>query len=396
VTMQQYKKPILQAVSLRKPWPGRTAILAIAAVFVLFGLYWFSKGFEAQKPPASAPISVSVASVEREDIPNKISLVGTVYAYETVALKSRIDSQITKVAFKDGDLVKEGQILFELDKSIINAQLNQAEANLKRDEAQLENAQAQFERYRKLAKKGFASGEKMDEAEATFKTQTAAVNATKAMKDSIRAQLNFTIITAPITGRAGIINVTRGNTIKANDPGPLVTINRVKPIRVQFAIPQRYYDALREASQGAIQVTAQRSSDGTVICIGELEYIDNTINSTTGTFNARASFENEAEKLWPGMFVNVSIILGTDRDVLVIPQVAVQNSQDGTFVFAVDAANNKAVRKPVEVLRMQDNKAIIKAGLTAGESIVVDGLLKLSDGSTVEISAPATDGKSQK
>lgn len=398
--MRKYKNNIIDSKELQKSLVSnlgnvakdtrkRNVIIAMVVLACCI-IYLLSANWDAKKTGViSAPVNISVSKVIAEDVPNAVSLVGTVYAYETVAIKSRIDSQVTVVHFKDGNVVKEGDVLFELDNSILAAQLNQYTANLKRDEAQLENSRTQYERYLKLSKKGFASGEKMEEASAAFKTQIAAVNATKASIDSIKAQIDFTKITAPISGRVGTINVTRGNTVKANDTQPLVIINRVKPILVQFAIPQRYYDALRQAGDGGVEVTAQRSSGGQAICVGKLEYIDNMIDSSTGAFNARAVFENADENLWPGMFVNISILLNIDKNALVIPQVAVQNGQEGTFVFVVDEAGKKAVKKPVEVLRMQDDKAIIKNGLQVGESVVVDGLLKLSDGSLIEISVPS-------
>ncbi len=195
-------------------------------------------------------------------------------------------------------------------------------------------------------------------------------------------QLKFTNIVAPISGRAGTINVTRGNNVKTND-STLVTINRVMPIFVQMAIPQRYYDVLRGASGGNIAVTAQRSSDGQLISTGKLEYIDNMIDSSTGTFKARAAFSNTDEQLWPGMFVNILITLGIDQNAAIIPQVALQNGQEGVFVFVADTTAKKAVKRNVEVLRTQDNKAAIKSGLQAGEKVIIDGLFKLNDGSAI-------------
>lgn len=369
---------------------NKTPFIIASLVVALAGYYFFG-GKNNKTPPAPPSVSVTTTTVLQQDMPNIITLVGTVYAYETVAVKSRLDSQVTAVHFKDGDAVKEGTALFQLDDSVLKAQLNQYEANLRRDEAQLDNAQAQYVRYQNLAKKGFASKEKMEDAQATYKTQEAAVNATKASIDSVKSQLAFTTIKAPISGRAGTINVTRGNNVKANDTAPMVTINQVSPIRVQFAIPQRYYDALRAASNSTIAVQTKRS-DGQDLATGKLEYIDNNIDTATGSFVARAAFENADEKLWPGMFVNVSILLNMDKDALVIPQVAIQNNRDESFVYAVDSATKKAVKKPVEVLRVQDNNAIIKSGLNAGESVVIDGLLKISDGALVEISTP--DNKS--
>lgn len=383
--MAQYKKKIsvgdVQSFSI----PTNKKLLIGIVIACGIAAYLWQGGNESGKQGMSnAPVSVSVVNVEKQDVPNKVDLVGTVYAYESVAIKSRLDSQVTGVYFKDGDEVKEGSVLFQLDDSVLKAELNQYEANLKRDEAQLENARAQYMRYQNLAKKGFASKEKVEESVASFKTQEAAVNATKASLQSAKAQLTFATIKAPISGRAGTINVTRGNNVKANDAGALVTINRVKPIRAQFAIPQRHYDALREASKDVVDVTVQRS-DGQRICTGKLEYIDNNIDTATGSFIARAVFENTDEKLWPGMFVNVVITLNIDKDALVIPQVALQSVRDENFVYILDNEGKKAIKQTVQVLRTQDNKAIIKDGLKFGDSVVVDGLLKITDGAAVEV-----------
>lgn len=350
--------------------------------------------FTAEKPKdASAAVRVSVASALRQDVPVQLSLVGTVVAHETVAVKSRLDSQIVGVLFKDGENVKEGQLLFELDDRTLSSQKKELEAGLQKEKAQLINTRLQYERAQKLFKSNTVAQSRVDDTRAAYEAQLAQVGATQASLDSTQVQLSYTKITAPINGRAGTINVTRGNNVKANDIQALVTINQVSPIRVQFAIPQRYYDKIKTAmSAGELPVAAKRS-DTTDEVKGVLEYVDNAIDAGNGTFAARASFANEDEKLWPGMFVNVTLLLGINKDVLTIPSVAVQGDEDNHFVFVTDPDGKKAVRKPVTVSDISNNLAIIESGIDDNTRVITDGLMRLTDGGTIEIATPGSEKK---
>lgn len=357
------------------------------ALAILASFWWYSHGSSDKNNPASAAVRVTAVAAARKDVPVTVPLVGTVVAYETVAIKSRLDSQVTDVLFKDGDAVREGQILFKLDDRALKAQIQQLTADLEKEKAQLVNTQLQYERAQKLIQTRAVAPAALDNARAAYGAQQAAVAAAQANLDNTRVQLSYASILAPISGRTGTINVTRGNTVKANDPQPLVTINRISPIRVQFSVPQRYYEPLKSAMAGdSVEVEATHADSKTTIS-GALEYIDNAVDVSNGTFAARAGFANEEEKLWPGMFVNVNIKLGVEKDALIIPAVAVQGDEGAHFVFAVDSSSKKAVKKPVQVSQILSDVAIVTDGLVDGEQVITDGLLRLTDGAAIEVTA---------
>ena len=354
--------------------------IVIALVLVAAGAgYYFFSGDDKNGGPKTQAVTIRVDTVKTQDVPINISQVGTVVANQTVAVRSRLDSQLTEVKFKDGDAVQEGDVLFVLDDKALTAQLRQAQATLA-------NLRAQYERSKALITKKFISQADLDKALADYESQ-------KAAADVIATQLEYTQIKAPISGRTGTINVTVGNNVKANDTTPLVTINQLKPIRVQVSLPQQYLDAVRTAmSQGDVIVSAKRdNAEGA--SQGKLEYIDNTVDQASGTFAARALFANDDEALWPGMFVTLELTLGEQKQAITIPEVAIQRGQEGDFVFVIQG--NKAERKPVKVLRIQSGIAVIDSGLAAGETVAVDGLMSLKSGSDVTINnaQPAAENK---
>jgi RND family efflux transporter MFP subunit len=359
-------------------WWVVAVLVAGGAAFAFWG------GASAPKAPARPPAVVTLAPAERRDVAITIREVANVVPYESVAIKSRLDSQIMEVHFNDGDKVQQGDLLFVLDDRSLSAQLKQMQANLERDRAQLENARIQFERTKKLADSGYAATSKLDDTRAAFETQKATVHATQASVDTIKTQLAYTRITAPITGRTGTITVTRGNNVKANDTQPLVIINQISPIRVQTSLPQQHFSALRTAlQQGAIPVLAT-SEKNEPMGEGEVDYLDNAVDQATGSFNLRARFENTAEMLWPGMFVTLTLNLGQENNALVVPEVAVQQGQDGSFVFVVREC--KAFKQPVTTSRIVDKIAVITQGLEDGSAVVVDGMLALKEGAPVVVS----------
>jgi multidrug efflux system membrane fusion protein len=326
------------------------------------------------------PALVSVAPVTSQTIPIDLTLVGTSYPYQTVEIKSRLDSQITAVHFKDGDTVKQGQLLFTLDDRILRARELELLAQLKSGEATLKNAKQEYQRYRKLGNQGFAAKQKLQSTEADLKRARATQQATQAALDAVRVQLSYTHITAPIDGRTGTITITTGNTVKANDTLVLVTINQLQPIYVQVAIPQQYFPVLKNAQTVAATATY---TDGTIASHGTLAYIDNTIDTQTGTFVARAVFPNTDEKLWAGMFVNLTLNLEQQQNALTIPARAVVNSQQGTLVFVYDAQQKTAHKRVVTVERTVGDVAVIKTGLKAQEQVITDGLLRVKEGGAV-------------
>lgn len=348
--------------------------------------YMSGPGAGANKKPSTL---VSVAAAELRDVPLQLQAVGNVVANESVAVRSRLDSQLMEVKFRDGDYVNSGDLLFVLDDRTLKAHLGELQANLERDRAQLANLKLQYERMRQLTGKGYESQATSDNAKAAYEAALGSANASEAAIENVRVQLEYTRITAPISGRTGTINITVGNTVKANDAQPLVTINQIKPIRVQASLPQRYLSAVRDAmGKGAVQVTATHEGNAEVSA-GTLEYVDNNVDLSTGTFAVRASFPNENEKLWPGMFVNMTLVLGNEKQVLTIPEVAVQHGQNGEYVFVI--AGDKAVNRPVKLSRMQDNMAVIESGLEQGEQVATDGLISLKDGAAVTIQKPGED-----
>jgi len=358
------------------------AIVVLAAI-ALVGEHFLS-GAGKDKITVSAT-QVSAATAVRRDVPLNVSLAGNVVAYETVAIKSRIDSQIVDVPFKDGDTVEQGQVLFVLDDRSLKAQIRQLEASVQKEQATLENVRLQYERARQLITTKAVSQSHVDDTKAAFIGQQALVNATQASLENTRVLLSYCTITAPISGRAGTINVTRGNNVRAGDTEALVTINRVSPIRAQFSIPERYYEQVKLAMSSAVSVAAEREGSGQ-IAGGTLEYIDNTIDASTGSFAARAVFANEQEALWPGMFVKLTLELGHDRAALTIPAVAVQGDTGKHFVFRLEGG--KAIKTPVEVVRNTGELAVIAAGLQDGQQVAIDGILRLADGVAVEIVSP--------
>jgi membrane fusion protein, multidrug efflux system len=390
----------LQTATLWNPF--MTLFKALIVLVILAGIGWGGwhvfAGQEADgkqqaasdsKRGGGVPVPVSAEAAVRADVPFSLSVVGAVVAEQAVAVRSRIDSQLAEVKFRDGDFVKAGDLLFVLDDRALQAQVKELEANLARDRAQMKNFQTQYERKKSLADRGFETKANLDESKAQYEVQRATISATQASIDNIKVELQYTRIAAPISGRTGTIGVTPGNTVKANDALPLVTINQVSPIRVQAAVAQKYLPRLRAAmAAGEVGVTAtiEGSADKSA---GHLEYIDNAIDSTTGTFNVRASFANDDEKLWPGMFVNVTINLGDEKGVMTVPEVSIQHGQDGDFIFTI--AEGKAQKTPVTVERIQNGIAILKEGAEEGMQVITDGMLRLENGSAVDTTAPAIE-----
>ncbi len=364
-----------------------TSLLAgIAAAFL-----WFEpasgNNSPAQKPP---PVPVQVTTALKKDMPVEIQALGTVVPFQTVALKSRIDSQIIEVKFKDGDNVKKGDPLFILDGRALQAQLDQAKADLAAAQAQANNLRKQYLRNQNLIKQQAISQELFDTSKAAVEAQDAITTAAKANLESIQVQIDYTTITAPIDGRAGTINVTAGNNIKANDTTPLVTINQIMPIQVQVSLPQDYFDAIRKAmAAGTVAVTALRNTPDAIPVTGSFSYIDNAIDQGTGTFIGRAVFANDGEHLWPGMLVNLNIAVGKSAQAIVIPEVAIQNSPSGKFVFTVE--DNVAKKTAITVDRIQGGAAIVTTGLKGNEQVATDGIMALKDGAIVSIAPPTAE-----
>ncbi|MBY0427673.1 MAG: efflux RND transporter periplasmic adaptor subunit [Alphaproteobacteria bacterium] len=363
--------------------------IVVIVILALLGGGWFlfsGKSGEKAKANGAPAVNVVTATIEQKNLPLDLKVVGNVVPNQSVAIKSRIDSAIMEVHFKDGDEVKNGDTLFVLDRRTLESQLQSLKSNLVRDRALLEDARLKYNRAKDLKNKGYETAANFDTAKATYEGQQAVVAVDQSAIDSANVQLGYTVIAAPIDGRAGTINLTVGNNVKANDAQPLVTINEIKPIRAQLVVPQTFLAPLRKAmAAGAPDVQAVINNDNQPV-MGKLTYIDNEINAASGTFVARATFENVDERLWPGMFVNLTVRLGSEDGALTIPEPAIQHGQSGDFMFIV--SGGKVTKTPVTVSRTMDGLAVITGTFKAGDVAVVDGAMTLKDGDTVSVRYP--------
>ncbi|MDX1922027.1 MAG: efflux RND transporter periplasmic adaptor subunit [Alphaproteobacteria bacterium] len=362
-------------------------VVVIVLLIILGGGWFLLAGHSADKAKNGPPaVNVVTANVEQKDLPLDLNVIGNVVANQTVAIKSRVDSAIMEIHFKDGDEVKKGDILFVLDRRTLEAQLQSLKSNLARDRALLEDARMKYNRAKDLKQKGYETVANYDTAKANYESQQASVAVDQAAIDSANVQLGYTVITAPIDGRAGTINLTVGNNVKANDTTPLVVLNEIKPIRAQLAVPQIYLAALRKSMAETMPEVIARIDHDENPVVGKLTYIDNQVDAASGTFVARATFDNMDERLWPGMFVNLTVRLGVEKGALIMPETAVQHGQSGDYFFVI--ANGKATKQPVKVERVFEGMAVITANVNAGDAVVVDGALTLKDGDAVSVRYP--------
>ena len=331
------------------------------------------------------PTPVVVASVEQRDIPLQIKAIGNVEAYQTVQIRSQVNGQIQKIFFKEGEDVHQGQPLFQLDKRPFQADLEKAIGQMKHDQAQAENSRMQTERYASLEKEGIVSHEQGGLLNSQAKADASAVDADKAAVDAARVQLQYTDIVAPITARAGALMINLGNLVKANDTPYLVQLNQVTPIYVTFFVPEANLDRVRQRfSAGQLKVLAypKGQSDGPVE--GQLTFIDNGVDTTTGMFKLKATFQNKDRRLWPGQFVDVALELSTQKNAVVVPTKAIQTGQQGEYVYVV-RTDSTAESRPVKVAGVYQNLTVISDGLNAGEQVIVNGQLRVAPNAKVVV-----------
>jgi len=341
---------------------------------------------EAKQGKAEVPgVPVIVAAVEKKNMPVRIQAFGNVEPYATVAVKARVDGQIIKVYFKEGQDVRKDEPLFELDPRTFEAQLHQAQANLLRDQAQLENASAQEQRYKDLLHKNFVSKEFYAQIRTTLEAAQATVRADQAAVENARVQLGYTSIRSPINGRTGRILIQEGNLVKANDTNPLVVINQIMPIYVNFSVPEQYLGEIRHyLAQGTVSVDATLPNTSMPAVIGKLAFVDNTVDPATGTIRLKAVFDNKEKILWPGQFTNVALTLYTQPDAIVVPSQAVQTGPKGQYVFIVKADLTTDTRAVV-VARTEGAETVVAKGLKPGELVVTNGQLRLTPGVKVQL-----------
>ena len=368
---------------------GGAAILALVATAAFWRL-----NMEAGVPRAAAQtpgqaIPVTAGTVAVEDVPVFLHGIGTVQAYNTVAIKSRVDGQIVKINFKEGEEVKVGDPLFQIDPRPYQAALETAQAAKEKDEAQLAGAQLDLDRYQKLLGPGWQTKQSYDQQKATVEQFQAAIKGDAAQIANAKLNLGYADIRSPIDGRLGAKLVDVGNLVHANDNTPLVMIAELKPIFVSFTLPQETLDDIQENHKKAALVVRASSGDGKKeLAQGKLTLIDNMIDQATGTIHLKARFDNDDERLWPGEFVNLRLILSTHKGVATVPQQTVQVGPNGYYAYVIKP-DNTVERRVVEVASMQDGLAVINKGLAAGEKVVVDGQYRLTEGARVN---PTTAG----
>jgi multidrug efflux system membrane fusion protein len=371
-------------------------ILLVASLVALLGCGYYFRGYffdsagDTRAARPAAPAQLVVAGVaEQSPTPILVTAIGTVQSIATVMIKSRVDGEIAKVHFEEGQEVKEGDVLFTLDDRAVRAQLQQAEANLERDRAQLERFKLEVTRQTELKSRGVASAQKLEDVTTSVAVSEATVRASEATLESARVNLNFTTIRAPITGRTGSVALKRGNVVKAVDTAaaavPLVTITQLRPIYVAFTVPEWYLADLRTAmTKGSVPVLVTVPGQPKAPVTGTLTFIDNQVDATTGTISLKARFANGDDRLWPGQFVNVTLTLGLQEDAVVVPSAAIQVGPNGPYVFVIRQDSTVELRL-VKPDRMVGDKTVIADGMAAGERVVVDGQLRLGNGTRVTV-----------
>jgi membrane fusion protein, multidrug efflux system len=340
-----------------------------------------------KKPPPNPPVPVTVATAERRTMPFELPATGMVEPLQTVAVQAQVSGILQRVAFKEGDEVKQGQVLFELDARPNRAALEQASAILERDRAQAANAAQEAKRYESLAEKEYVTSQQYDQVRTNAAAAQATLAGSQAAVDQARLNLQYATIRAPISGRTGSLLLREGNLVRASSAEPLVKINRLRPILVRFAVPASNLPLI-QAHIGKDMVVRAEPSGGGDPSEGTLSFVDNAVDTTTGTILLKGRFPNDDGSLWPGGFVNVRLQLYVEPDALVIPAAAVVSGQQGSFVFVIQPDSSASTRA-VTVSRTAGDFAIVTGEVQPGDRVVVDGQLRLRQGSKVQIKAVA-------
>lgn len=346
------------------------------------GLAGCTKPVISQSAPPPAP--VTVAKVEVKSVPVELRAIGAVEATSTVAVKARVTGLIATQQFGEGQDVKKGDVLFTIDRKPFDVALRQADANLARDVARAENLKVQLRRMEQLFKEGVVSREQYDQAKAEAEAADAVVRADQAALETARINVEYCNIVSPISGRTGSVMVHPGNLVEANKDPALVVIQQVQPIYVSFSVPEQSLDEIRARMTRAklsvdVETQDRQEHEG-----GELSFVDSAVDRTTGTIRLKATFANQSRRLWPGQFVNTTLRLDTLPNVPVVPTVAVQSGQNGTYVFVVKEGNTVEMC-PVSAGRTWSGYTVIEKGLQPGETVVTNGQLRLLPGSKVDI-----------
>ncbi|MFC5474397.1 efflux RND transporter periplasmic adaptor subunit [Paraherbaspirillum soli] len=375
---------------------SRSTLLIAAAILILAGAAGWGlmhrAGAAAPVNAAAPAVAVTTVAVKQQDVPLYLSGVGTVAANASVTVKARIDGQLDKIGFVEGQEVKAGQLLAQIDPRTLQAQLAQVQAQKAKDQAQLANARLDLQRYTTLQQQDAATQQTLDTQRAQVAQLEAAVKADEAQINFAKVQLSFTSIVAPISGRVGARLVDPGNIIHAADPNGLVVINQINPIAVAFTLPEESFQSINaalHASQQPLSVQTYLRNSDQLLAQGKLTLLNNQIDTSTGTVQLKGVFENPSHVLWPGQYVNVRLVLGDRKQALTVPAAVVQRSQDGTYAYVINP-DNTAQMQAIRVANIQDGIAVIDQGLQAGQRVVLDGQYKLKPGAKIVESAAAT------
>jgi len=336
-----------------------------------------------QKAPAAVP--VSAAQVVSKSMPVRLMAIGNVEPFTTVAIKTRVDGQLISVKFKEGDEVRQGSVMFEIDPRPFAAGLKQAEANLAKDRALFDRASEQEKRYKDLLTKNFISPDAYEQVRTNTATAAATVSADEAAIENAKLSLEYCTIRSPVTGYAGRIQIQQGNLVKANDTNPLVTVNQVVPIYTSFSVPEQNVSDIRKyQADGELKVQAAFTNAAHAPVTGKLSFIDNTADMTTGTIKLKAEFPNTDKALWPGQFVNVVLTLYEQKDAVVAPSAAIQNGPAGQYVYVVKPDQTVEMRA-IKIARAEGDDTVVANGLQPGEQVVIVGQLRLAPGTKVNV-----------
>ena len=383
---------------------GLTILVVLGAVAAALGYVFF--GMQAQqqrtggrgaRSAASGPVPVLATAAVSSDVPVYLNAVGTTKALNTVTVRPQIDGKLIAVNFQEGQDVKKGDILAQIDPTTFKATYDQAVAKKAQDEALLANAKNDLTRYEQLAATNAINRQQADTQRALVAQYTAQTQSDQAAIESAQATLGYADIRAPLDGRTGIRQVDVGNIVHASDSTGIVVITQIKPIAVTFNVPQQDIQTINDAfAKGPLAADALRSDNSKVIESGKLTVVDNQVDSSTGTVKLKAEFPNASVQLWPGQFVNVRLLVDTLKNVTIIPTGAVQRGPNGTFVYVV-GDDSKAAMRPIKIERQDENQTVIASGIKPGDKVVTNGFVRLTDGTQVTIggdtpAAAAPDG----
>ena len=356
------------------------ALVAVSLLLAACGA-----GHDGARQGGDAPVPVQVGTVVQVDVPTTIEGIGNVVPVNSVALKSRVDGQIERVAVRDGAEVRRGDVLFQLDPRPFQVALDATRAALDRDQAQLVKAQDQLRRFQDVFAKGYVSADQLSDVQANARSAAATVTADQAEVANARLNLEFSTLRSPLDGRVGRVMLQAGNIVKAVDTDALITINQMDPVYVEFAVPERYLAELQKAAKQpktTVELTASAEDGASLVRSGPLTFLDNAVDAPTGTVRLRATVENKDRALWPGQYARVKIRVPADAPVLAVPASAVNQGPNGAYVYVL-AAGDTAEQRPITVGRTDAERAVVTSGVKAGELIIVDGQSRVIPGAKV-------------